>query len=98
MDVGVSVGEWIVQWGEEIDFSLVSRVQLGLMPQLACIQSPSPCQRIPHVVITGQKHILWYQISRLCFVSTVEIWTLLEDVSGCWDDCWGDGLSNREKK
>ena len=36
-----------------------------------------------HVVITGQKHILWYQIARFCFVSNVEIWTLLADVSGC---------------
>ena len=36
-----------------------------------------------HVVITGQKHILWYQIARFCFVSNVEIWTLLVDVSGC---------------
>ena len=42
-----------------------------------------------HVVITGQKHILWYHISRFCFVSNVEIWTLLADVSGCWDECWG---------
>ena len=42
-----------------------------------------------HVVITGQKHIWWYQISRFCFVSNVDIWTLLADVSGCWDACWG---------
>ena len=45
-----------------------------------------------HVVITGQKHILWYQIARFCFVSNVEIWTLLADVSGCWGECWGMGF------
>ena len=42
-----------------------------------------------HVVITGQKHIRWYQMARFCFVSNVEIWMLLVDVSECWDDCWG---------
>ena len=42
-----------------------------------------------HVVITGQKHMRWYQIVRFCFFSNVEIWTLLADVSECWDDCWG---------
>ena len=45
-----------------------------------------------HVVITGQKHILWYQIARFCFVSNVEIWTLLADVSGCWGECLGLGF------
>ena len=42
-----------------------------------------------HVVTTGQKYMLWYQIARFCFVSNVEIWTLLADVSEFWDDCWG---------
>ena len=42
-----------------------------------------------HVVTTGQKQMGWYQIARFCFVSNVEIWTLLADVSEFWDDCWG---------
>ena len=46
-----------------------------------------------HVVTTGQKHMRWYQISRFCFVSNVEIWTLLADVSEFWDDCWGGEIA-----
>ena len=42
-----------------------------------------------HVVTTGQKQMRWYQIARFCFVSNVEIWTLLADASKIWDDCWG---------
>ena len=42
-----------------------------------------------HVVTTGGKHMRWYQIARFCFVSNVEIWMLLADVSEFWDDCWG---------
>ena len=51
------------------------------------------------VVTTGQKQMWWYQIARFCFVSNVEIWTLLVDASKCWDGCWGeDGPIGRRNR
>ena len=44
-----------------------------------------------HVVTPGQRKMRWYQIARFCFVSNVEIWALLADVSEFWGDCWGGG-------
>ena len=53
-----------------------------------------------HVITTGLKQIRWYQIARFCLLSSVEIWSLLDDCCNfCGGSFWGwDGPMGRRNK